>query len=190
MNLIAKIISVVFNPLMISTFTFYILIFNDNNPDSYLLFFIAILFSSILPFSSIVYFKKIGKISSLEAPIRKQRLELLVISSVYNSFAFLLLKYFNASNIVQGLMFCYAINTAITWFITRHWKISIHMIGLGGPFVALILSGNNNFIIMILIIITVYFSRIKLNAHNHSQLIAGIFLAVVLAYIELTYLFL
>ena len=130
MNLIAKIISVVFNPLVISPFTFYILIFNDHNPNNYLLFFIAIFFSSILPFSSIVYFKKLGKISSLEAPIRKQRLELLVMSSVYNSIAFILLKYFHASNIVQGLMFCYAINTAITWLITRHWKISIHMIGI------------------------------------------------------------
>ena len=190
MNLIAKIISVVFNPLVISPFTFYILIFNDHNPNNYLLFFIAIFFSSILPFSSIVYFKKLGKISSLEAPIREQRLELLVISSVYNSIAFILLKYFHASNIVQGLMFCYAINTAITWLITRHWKISIHMIGIGGPFVALALSGYNHLFLMILIIVLVYISRIKLNAHNHYQLIAGTCLAVVLAYIELTYLFL
>ena len=187
---IAKTISLIFNPLIISPFVFYILIFNDHNPNNYLLFFIAIFFSSILPFSSIVYFKKLGKISSLEAPIRKQRLELLVMSSVYNSIAFILLKYFHASNIVQGLMFCYAINTAITWLITRHWKISIHMIGIGGPFVALILSGNNHLFFMILIIVLVYLSRIKLNAHNHYQLIAGTSLAVVLAYIELTYLFL
>ena len=190
MNLVAKIISVVFNPLVISPFTFYILIFNDHNPNNYLLFFIAIFFSSILPFSSILYFKKLGKISSLEAPIREQRLELLVISSLFNSIAFILLKYFHASNIVQGLMFCYAINTAITWLITRHWKISIHMIGIGGPFVALTLSGYNHLFFMILIIVLVYLSRIRLNAHNHYQLIAGISLAVVLAYIELTYLFL
>ena len=190
MNLAAKIISVVFNPLVVSPFTFYILIFNDNNPNEYLLLFIAIFFSSVLPFSSIIYFKKLGKFSSLEAPIRKQRLDLLVISSLYNSLAFILLKYFHASNIVQGLMFCYALNTAITWYITRYWKISIHMIGLGGPFIALILFGYNNLIIMILIIISVYLSRIKLKAHSHLQLIAGTFLAVALAYIELTYLFL
>ena len=187
---IAKTISVIFNPLAVSPFVFYILIFNDHNSNNYLFFFIAVFFSSVLPFSSILYFKKIGKISSLEAPIRKQRLELLIISSLYNSIAFVLLNYFDASNIVKGLMFCYAINTAITWLITRYWKISIHMIGLGGPFVALFLSGYNNLFLMTVIIILVYFSRIKLKAHNHAQLIAGTFLAMVLAYIELRYLFL
>tara|TARA_B100000945_G_scaffold121332_1_gene96455 strand:- start:1020 stop:1214 length:195 start_codon:yes stop_codon:yes gene_type:complete len=64
------------------------------------------------------------------------------------------------------------------------------MIGIGGPFVALALSGYNHLIFMILIIILVYLSRIILNAHNHYQLIAGTFLAVFLAYIELTFLFL
>jgi len=187
---IAKTISVIFNPLVISPFVFYILIFNDHNSNNYLFFFISVLFSSALPFSSILYFKKIGKISSLEAPIRKQRLELLIISSLFNSIAFVLLHHFDASDIVQGLMFCYAINTAITYLITRYWKISIHMIGLGGPFVALLLSGYNNLFLMTLIIILVYLSRIKLKAHNHAQLIAGTFLAVVLAYVELSYLFL
>ena len=187
---IAKTISVIFNPLVISPFVFYILIFNDHNINNYLFFLIAVFFSSILPFSSILYFKKIGKISSLEAPIRKQRLELLIISSLYNSIAFALLNYFDASNIVQGLMFCYAINTFVTWFITQYWKISIHMIGLGGPFVALLLSGYNNLFLMAIIITLVYLSRIKLKAHNHAQLIAGTFLAMVLAYIELRYLFL
>ena len=174
---IAKTISIIFNPLVISPFVFYVLIFNDHNINNYLFFLIAVFFSSILPFSSILYFKKIGKISSLEAPIRKQRLELLIISSLFNLIAFVLLKYFDASNIVQGLMFCYAINTAVTWLITRYWKISIHMIGLGGPFVALLLSGCNNLFLMTVIIILVYFSRIKLKAHNHAQLITGTFLA-------------
>ena len=64
------------------------------------------------------------------------------------------------------------------------------MIGLGGPFVALILSGYNNLFLMAIIIILVYVSRIKLKAHNHAQLIAGIFLATALAYVELKYLFL
>ena len=187
---IAKTISVIFNPLVVSPFVFYILIFNDHNINNYLFFLIAVFFSSILPFSSILYFKKIGKISSLEAPIREQRLELLIISSLYNSIAFGLLNYFHASDIVQGLMFCYAINTAITWLITRYWKISIHMIGLGGPFVALILSGYNNLFLMAIIIILVYISRVKLKAHSHAQLIAGIFIAVALAYVELKYLFL
>tara|TARA_B100001248_G_C27330296_1_gene431074 strand:- start:485 stop:1057 length:573 start_codon:yes stop_codon:yes gene_type:complete len=186
----AKIISLIFNPLVIAPFTFYILIFSNYNANNYFLFSIAFFFSSALPFISILYFKKIGKISSFEAPIRKQRLELLIISSLYNAIAFWLLNYFQAPDMVQGLMFCYAFNTIITWIITRYWKISIHMIGLGGPFVALILSGYDHLFLMAITIILVYFSRVKLKAHNHAQLIAGTFLAIFLAYIELRYLFL
>jgi len=190
MKTVAHIISIIFNPLVIAPFTFYILIFNDLTPNKYFLLAITVTFTSLLPFFSILYFKKLGKISSLEAPIRKQRLELLVISSIYNAIGFILVQYFHASNIVQGLMFCYACNTGITWFITRYWKISIHMIGLGGPFIALFLSGYNNFMIYGSIIMMVYYSRIKLKAHNHLQLITGTCLASVLAYIQLKYLFL
>ena len=190
MKHIAKTISLIFNPLVIAPFTFYILIFSNYNANNYFLFSITFFFSSALPFISILYFKKIGKISSFEAPIRKQRLELLIISSLYNAIAFGLLKYFQAPDIVQGLMFCYAFNTLITWLITRYWKISIHMIGLGGPFVALILSGYDHLFLMAITIILVYFSRFKLRAHNHAQLITGTFLAILLAYVELRYLFL
>ena len=62
-------------------------------------------------------------------------------------------------------MFCYAINTTITWLITQYWKISIHMIGLGGPFVALLLCGHDHLFLMAIIIILVYISRLKLKAH-------------------------
>jgi len=190
MEYIAKTISIIFNPLVVAPFTFYILIFRSYSANNYFLFLITFFFSSALPFISILYFKKIGKISSFEAPIRKQRLELLIISSFYNTIAFGLLKYFQAPDIVQGLMFCYAFNTLITWLITRYWKISIHMIGLGGPFVALILSGYDHLFLMAITIILVYFSRFKLKAHNHAQLITGTFLAIFLAYVELRYLFL
>ena len=187
MKIVANIISIIFNPLVIAPFTFYILIFNDLTPNKYFLFTITFIFTSLLPFFSILYYKKLGKISSLEAPIRKQRLELLIISSIFNAIGFMLVQYFHASNIVRGLMFCYAFNTIITWLITRYWKISIHMIGLGGPFIALFLSGYDFFMIYGIILITVYYSRIKLKAHNHLQLITGTCLASVLAYIQLKY---
>jgi len=191
MVIAAKTISVLFNPLIVSTVTFFLLIFNNNiNNFNYILFLITIFFTTILPFTSIVYFKKIGKLSSFEAPIRKQRLQLLAIASIYNSLGFILLNYLEVKPIIQGLMFCYAVNTAITWQITKYWKISIHMIGLGGPFVALFLIGNQYLITMIIITVLVYVSRLILKAHNHLQLIAGVFLAMLLAYIELTYLFL
>ena len=100
------------------------------------------------------------------------------------------MTYFDAPPIVRGLMFCYAVNTAIVWRITRFWKISIHMIGLGGPIVALWLAGFEYPLVMAIAIILVSISRLVLKAHTLSQVIAGTILAMGLAYLELTYLFL
>jgi membrane-associated phospholipid phosphatase len=87
-------------------------------------------------------------------------------------------------------MFCYAINTAIVWGITIYWKISIHMVGIGGPIIALWFSGYNHPIIMGVIIILVGIARIILRAHTPAQVITGTIFAMVLAYVELTLLFL
>jgi membrane-associated phospholipid phosphatase len=86
-------------------------------------------------------------------------------------------------------MFCYAINTAIVWFITRKWKISIHAIGLSGPLVALWLHGFHYPIIMGIALVLVCVSRVILKAHTPAQVIVGLGLGMSLAYFELTILF-
>ena len=115
---------------------------------------------------------------------------MLAFSSISNAIGFIILNYLNAPPLVKGLMFCYAVNTGVTWGITKYWKISIHMIGLGGPLVAIYISGFYDIALFTIIVILVYISRLVLKAHTHNQLIAGITLAIFLAYLELTYLFL
>ena len=87
-------------------------------------------------------------------------------------------------------MFCYALNTAIVWRITMFWKISIHMIGLGGPIVALWLAGFEYPLAMGFTVMLLSISRVVLKAHSPSQVIVGTILAMGLAFLELTYLFL
>ena len=186
----AKIVSVLFNPLIISPFTFLFLILYNNSEDKYMLFIICLVFTTIVPGVVIALFKNSGRISAYEAPIRSERLPLLAIASISNGIGFMILYYLNSPPIVKGLMFCYAVNTGITWGITKYWKISIHMIGLGGPLVAIYIAGFYDIALFSIIIILVYISRFILKAHTHNQLIAGITLAIFLAYLELTYLFL
>ena len=87
-------------------------------------------------------------------------------------------------------MFCYAINTAVVWRITRYWKISIHMVGIGGPIVAIWFSGFQYPILMGSIVVLVGLARILLKAHTPTQVVTGTVLALGLAYIELKLLFL
>ena len=188
---ISKIISALLNPLLVAPISFGIIIYSDGTIDAKNpLFLTSFFFTSALPLITIFYFKHLGKISSLDAPIKEQRIQLLAIAAIYNALGFLLLSYLEAPPIVRGLMFCYALNTAIVWRITMLWKISIHMIGLGGPIVALWLAGFEYPLAMGFTLMIVSISRVVLKAHTPSQVIVGTMLAMGLALIELTYLFL
>ena len=188
---ISKIISALLNPLLVAPISFGIIIYSDGTIDAKNpLFLTSFFFTSALPLITIFYFKHLGKISSLDAPIKEQRIQLLAIAAIYNALGFLLLSYLEAPPIVRGLMFCYALNTALVWRITMLWKISIHMIGLGGPIVALWLAGFEYPLAMGFTLMIVSISRVVLKAHTPSQVIVGTMLAMGLALLELTYLFL
>ena len=178
--------------MMVAPITFGLLIYTGTSiPENpHLTFFIAFFFSTLLAIATVIYLKKQGIVSDVDVSIREQRVQTLVYGTIYCGVGFLLLKYLNASPLVQGLMFCYAINTAIVWFITREWKISIHAIGLSGPLVALWLHGFHYPIIMGIILVLLCISRVVLKAHTPAQVIVGSGLAMSLAYFELTILFL
>ena len=184
-------ISAFFNPLLVSSMTFGLIIYNDRTHSlDHLNFMIATACTTVLPLVTILYYKKVGKIISIDTPIREERVELLAIACIYNSLGFILLSIFNAPPIVRGLMFCYAINTAVVWKISKYWKISIHMVGIGGPVVALWIHGFKFPVIMFIIIFLVALSRVRLRVHTIAQVMAGTVLAIVLAFFELSYLFL
>ena len=126
----------------------------------------------------------------MDVSTREERVQPLVFGSIYCGLGFLLLKYLNAPALIQGLMFCYAFNTAIVWFITRKWKISIHAIGLSGPLVALWLHGFHLPIFMGIALVLLCVSRVILKVHTPAQVIAGAGMAMGLAYVQLTLLFL
>ena len=178
--------------MVIAPLTFGTLIYTDSSNSGNLnsIFFIAFFFSTTLSLFTVIYLKRIGKISDLDASIREQRIEPLVLGTIYHAVGFILLRLSNAAPIVQGLMFCYAFNTAIVWFITRKWKISIHAIGLAGPMMALWLHGFYFPIPMGLALVLVSMSRVILKAHTPIEVTAGVILGMGLTLIELQFLFL
>lgn len=178
--------------MMVAPITFGLLIYTGGSiPENpHLTFFVAFFFSTLLVMATVIFLKKQGIVSDMDVSIREQRVQPLVYGTIYCGVGFLFLKYLNASPLVQGLMFCYAINTAIVWFITRKWKISIHAIGLCGPLIALWLHGFHYPIIMGNALVLICVSRVILKAHTPTQVIVGSGLGMSLTYFELTILFL
>ena len=122
-------ISIIFHPLIISIYTFYILIYQYdsqiNNENQ--IFIICLLFSNLIPILTVLLLKYQNIISDLDASIKEQRILPLSLGVFYSILGFITLKFFNANHFVQGLMFCYITNTIITIIITKYWKISIYL---------------------------------------------------------------
>ena len=188
----ANIISFGLHPMVISTVAFGILIYmampSPENPN--LIFFISFIFSTALPISTVIILNKKGIVSNIDVPIKEQRVQPLALGIIYYAIGFIILVQLNSPKLVQGLMFCYCMNTVLVWLITKYWKISIHAIGLAGPLTALWIMGYHFPIIMMCLTVLVSISRIILNAHTIVQVTTGLIIGVVSTYMQFQLLFL
>ena len=186
MKNLASATSIILHPFSITPIVFTILTYENNLSEvNHFHYIITLLFSTIIPFITFLTLKKLKHISDYNISIRLERVLPLYLSSIYFSFGCLILYKLNANIIVQGLMFCYTINTLIVAFITKFWKISLHAISLSGPLTALWIQGFQYPIIMSSLIFCVCLSRWFLKAHTKSQVIGGTLFAIFFTYFEL-----
>jgi len=187
----AFITSFLLHPMVVAPFTFALLTYTgEEHSSNHLIFFTAFFFSTLLSTITVIYFKRSGKITDLDASIREQRVQPLVLGAIYHGIGFLILWSLNAAPIIQGLMFCYMTNTVLTLLINRFWKISIHSMGVSGPAAALLTNGNYYPFPMVLIIVLVSYSRVILKAHSPTQVFAGALLGFCSTYLQLQWFFL
>ena len=185
-------ISIIFHPLIISAYTFYILVYQieDNLSNKNNIFFICLIFSNIIPIITVLYLKYKKIISDLDASIKEHRILPLSLGVVYASLGFIFLYNIQANLYVQGLMFSYITNSIIIILITKYWKISIHAIGVTGPFAVLYLFGYEYISLMILITILVCAARIILNAHDFKQVTIGSIFGFLSTFLQINIYFL
>jgi len=128
-----------------------------------------------------------GIISSLSLEKRSERLiPLLVTGLIYTGISYIFLDYLEMAQILGLFMGIVALTVIITAFITHFWKISSHMVGIGGVvgFIVSVIQQTNNIglqwplIGFILGSGAVASSRLYLNAHDWKQIAAGFFLGL------------
>ncbi len=187
---IAKILSLVFFPLLIPTYTLLI-IFNMNVYFSMIIPQLAklqilgmvFLITFIFPLFMMILFQRIGIIKSLYMKTKEERTLPYLMTIIFYYLAYYLLKQLQISPIFYYFILGATFLIIITLIINFFWKISIHMIGIGGMLGTLIgLSFlwmiDIPFLIILLVLcsgITGY-ARLKLNAHNPAQIYSGFLL--------------
>jgi membrane-associated phospholipid phosphatase len=188
MNLIAKIFSVVFQPILMPIFSMVLIfqfnptIANSHNTDSELLIYaLCMSFTIILPLLVFSIFYKLGFVTDVNLTQRKERVIPFFISIfLFGVFYYLIRTNPLYTNLIYTIIFGSLAITLIANTITIFWKISIHCLGVSsilGTMVGLsiITSSNHYFLIfgLSIVVFVIGISRVILKRHTTTQVIAG-----------------
>jgi hypothetical protein len=184
---LAKVFSVLFQPLLIPTYTLLIL-FNLNNyfslliPEEvrHLMLWMVFLITFVFPILFIFILYKRKMITSLNMDKREERIFPLVITALFYFLAYYLVYQAKLDELYLRLFLGSALLICIAIVVSAFWKISMHMIGVGGLLGALIGLGIAAYIdLTIFVVLAVLvsgltgFARLKLKAHTPWQVYIG-----------------
>jgi hypothetical protein len=188
-KVLARIASVVFHPLNAPTLGL-VFIFTSGTFISLLPFeakklitLVVFINTLVLPLIMIPLFQRLGIIKSIHMADHRERLVPIVFTLIPYAFSFYFLRKLPIPGVVPIYMLAASITLIFTLIITIWWKISIHMIGMGG-ITGLIFAFAINFHIdaLALQIMAILFSgivawaRLSLKAHSPWQVYSGFIL--------------
>ena len=184
---IARFISTLFVPPSFTIIIFTIFAFGlESEPGKRIAtILIALIFGFIAPIALFFILRKKGRLLDQDASIKEERTFPFLIAIIFYLIGLILMIKLNLHIISIAFWFCYISNTLITIFINHYWKISVHSMGASGPFAALVIAFGWIGLILLPVVLLVGWSRIKLNCHNFSQVIAGIVLAFFSTYLQM-----
>jgi len=186
-NRIASLLSALLHPLILPTLGLIIL-FNLNTYLSYSIpgqakkFILLIVFinSAIAPVLSILLLKRAGFIKDITLDDRSERMLPLLLSAIY----FFLTYYLLRKVALPSLLYFYIIGATmlvlLSLIITYRWKISIHMVSMGGftgffISIALLLQIDIYWMLMLTFLFSGMLgtARVIVKAHDLPQVFAG-----------------
>ena len=145
-----------------------------------LIYGILIFSTMVLPLISIFWLMRKGKVSSLEMSNHKERSLPLFKTVIWMSFGYYLLQnLLFYTPILKAELLGAILIILLAAIISKFWKISLHLLGIGGVvgvFIALqIMHGDFLYLLLLFILLSglLGVARIKQKAHNYAQVYAG-----------------
>ena len=145
-----------------------------------LIYGILVFSTMVLPLISIFWLMQKGKVSSLEMSNHKERSLPLFKTVIWMSFGYYLLQnLLFYTPILKAELLGAILIILLAAIISKFWKISLHLLGIGGVvgvFIALqIIHGDFLYLLLLFILLSglLGVARIKQKAHNYTQVYAG-----------------
>ena len=189
---IARTISVLFHPIIMPTIGLLIL-FNTHSILVYTypsvkraIYIITFFGTSILPLSFIPFFLYSKFLNNFFMNERKERVIPFLITTVLYFFTYFLIWRFPLSDFVKQFLLACAVSIGLVTLISFIWKISAHMVGIGGIvglLISLMIHENANILVYLIPAIVaaglIGSSRLVLQVHNPPQVYAGFLLGLI-----------
>lgn len=187
MKPLAHFLSVALHPLFMPLLTVWLALELDPHlgyflqpPGRWLMFGMLALMTIAFPITSALMLKRAGLIGSLQMPDRLERIAPYAITLVYYGMAFYLLRKTPLHPLVNALFLGVLLALLLTMVITTLWKISAHMVGVGGLVGALfgitVVHGLDLFAVLIAVIAMgglLGTARLAVSDHTQGQVMAG-----------------
>ena len=186
-KIFARLFSSLLHPLVIPTLGVFILFslntyvnFSIPKSGQRIILLIVLFNTAIAPLLSVVVLKKLKVIGDIFLQDKGERIAPLFIAGVFYFFTFYVLRQVQLPFIIYYFMISATILVFAGLLITLHWKISLHMIAMGGftgflISTSIMLKTDITLIIMSAIILSgiMGYSRLVLNAHKPSEVYVG-----------------
>ncbi|MBG0782874.1 MAG: hypothetical protein H0S84_11450 [Bacteroidales bacterium] len=183
----AKLFSVFFHPLLIPIWVYLGLIWQVDLimlriPYNVVWKLAGLIFLTtfMLPLSIIMLMLRFKMISSLQMPMRQERIAPLMVTAIFFFLTYYILKTLQIAPVLYVYMLGATLLAVIASAITLWWKISLHMIGVGaltGAFAGLAILSPNTFTMLLILAILVSgltgTSRLILSAHKPIEVYIG-----------------
>ena len=195
-----KIVSILFHPVFVPTITVFLVVKIYSNiiileNQAGIILIGTCVFSLILPLLSVFILLLTKKIDSLEMPKKEERFLPILFASIWMILGFYFMKeIFSYAPIMKSIYLGAIYVMLIALLITKKWKISLHMLAIGGATGVLImlefLFGQNLMLLLITILISgiLGFSRLSLKAHSLNQIYAGFIVGSIIMGLSILYL--
>ena len=190
----AMAVSVIFQPIFVPLYSLIILF----NADTYItyavqpdvkkfIYLVTLLNTIILPIGVFYYFYRAKLIETIHMHTAKERSLPFLTTVVFHMSTFYLFSKAPMPDLFPNLILGAALSVSTAFVINLKWKVSIHMLGMGGivgTIIGLILRYQVDAIqlVMALVILSgvVGYSRLRLDAHTPLQVYVGFVLGTLI----------
>ena len=157
-----------------------------------LIYGILIFSTMVFPLLSIFWLIRKGKVSSLEMNSHKERSLPLLKTVIWMSLGYYLLQnLLFYTPVLKAELLGAILIILIAAIISKFWKISLHLLGIGGvvgTFIALqIIHGDFLYLLLVFILLSglLGVARIKQKAHNYAQVYSGFLVGLIVELVTL-----